>query len=69
MMTYSKATLDTRKKVVGISLKVQHDLEGDDLLDNSREERGVGDKSNLLKALHLDWEPDCIALTASEYFA
>lgn len=48
MMTYSKATLDTRKKVVGISLKVQRDLEGDDLLDNSREERGVGDKSNLL---------------------
>src|SRR6218665_3521124 len=42
-MTFPKARLDTREKIV--SLKVRRHLEGDDLLNDFRDERYVGDWS------------------------
>ena len=39
-MTFPKSRLDTREKIV--SLKVRRHLEGDDLLNDFRDERYVG---------------------------
>src|SRR6218665_1714348 len=44
-MTFPKARLDTRKKIV--SLKIRRNLEGDDLLADFRDERDVGDGRKL----------------------
>ena len=51
-MTFPKSRLDTREKIV--SLKVRRHLEGDDLLNDFRDKRYVGDWSIVDRVVQIE---------------